>query len=155
MCDNKHHAKGYCRKHYDEYIRIRNNKEVKEYFKQLNIPYEKLDPEMINVIYKLNKLDIKTRNCCIGHNKFSFYIQFQSDLEDNKIYNLMENLMKIEYKDNTIPRFEVKKWGRKLDNKMQYHWCLKLYGDFSKLENNLIAIKDICKVLNNYKIMYI
>lgn len=92
-----------------------------------NIPYEKIDVEIVQLIKVLNEIcKIPTKRCCSGHGKSSFYIQFDESVYDEQIYELCSILFdNIENKNNNYLMFSVEKWGRKLNGKFQYNWALR------------------------------
>ena len=65
---------------------------LRQKFYDNNIPYDDIDPEMINIIDVLNfQLGYKTEFCCYGHNENSFTkIIFNSEISDEKIYELIK-----------------------------------------------------------------
>lgn len=65
---------------------------LREKFIANGIPYDDIDPEMIELLDVLNfRLGIKTKFCCYGHvpNKQS-YIIFDESVTDEAIYELAE-----------------------------------------------------------------
>jgi hypothetical protein len=83
--------------------------EQKQRFLENGIPYDEIDPEMIDIVDILNfKLGYKTRFCCYGHRKYdNFYIMFDTNVSDEMIYKMMKHLNDKKFQYGTF-----NKWAR-------------------------------------------
>ena len=59
------------------------------------INYKEIDKEMRPVIKELNKLGLKTRHCCIGHDKTTAYITF--DMREDVSVHIKNNVLSINW----------------------------------------------------------
>ena len=95
------------------------NKEIqRQKFYDNNIPFDDIDPEIIDIIDVLNfQLDYKTEFCCYGHEigEYSSII-FDDCVSDDMIYRLMEYLHNKIDLENIYNEFGTfKKWARYVD----------------------------------------
>ena len=116
---------------------MKTKEEILKIFEENNI--KNIDQEIINIIYLLNfKLDLPTRNSCSGHENGFFYIQFNENVDDQKIYNLCNYLSdNFYYKDNPKSDcdFFMEKSGRRYDQKLHFNWTFKT-GNYYKSEKD-------------------
>lgn len=112
----------------------------------------KIDEEIINIIYLLNfKIGLKTRNSCSGHKKYSMYIQFREDINEDKVYDLINYLSDNFYFDDNKKGncdFWMEKSCRRYDNELHINWTFRAanYGP----DYNLIYILKFEKCLLDY-----
>lgn len=78
---------------------------IKEKFLSNRIPYDEIDPEMIDILNVLNfHLGLKTKYCCYGHDPFEqISLVFDEEVTDEQIYKLAEH---------TWPHINYNKWVR-------------------------------------------
>lgn len=78
---------------------------LRDKFISYGIPYDEIDPEMIDVLDIFNfQLGLKTKFCCYGHLPYErSYIVFDEDVTDKQIYQLVEQ---------TSPFVNYYKWVR-------------------------------------------
>lgn len=104
---------------------------------------EKLDQDIIPLIYKLNfELNIKTKFSCSGHYKYDkAYIMFDSNVSIKQINILINKISKIKNNDFN---FTIKKFERfDLDNNYLCNFELTLNPQFK------ITRKKMLKILEN------
>lgn len=115
-----------------------------------NIPYDDLDPQMINLIYILNfKIGLKTKFCCYGHRPFErINLMFHEDVNDKE--DLLMELTDLEGRDFMKLRISFQKWIR--CSPVMVNWSLDLDKGFrdpnSKEKFNYL--KDIEQFFESY-----
>lgn len=57
-----------------------------------DIPFHLIDEEMHDLIYMLNKIGLKTRFCCQGHQKNAPDVMFDESVTDAQIKKFMSNI---------------------------------------------------------------
>jgi len=91
-------------------------------FDDAGIPYDDIDPEMIEILYVLNfELNIKTKFCCYGHKKGErTYIMFDEAESDENVIQLLKAV------DTNLGTSGV--GGTKL-----YKWARTMYEPYYKM----------------------
>jgi len=124
------------------------NKEIqRQRFYDNNIPFDDIDPEMIDIIDVLNfKCDYKTQYCCYGHREDlhqRFYIMFDNCVSDSKILKLINYLHEEFDREDTynITGFFTKE-ARYVDHNSTVETWGKGFPRDIKLEINWIWEKD-------------
>lgn len=79
--------------------------EVKNRFIEHGIPFDDIDPEMVNLLEIFNfQFGLKTKYCCYGHLPYEMsYIVFDESVKDEDIYKLAQF---------TAPYINYNKWVR-------------------------------------------
>jgi len=140
-----------------------NDIERRERFINNNIPYDAIDPEMLELIDILNfNLGYKTDQCCYGHFKYNnkitstlngidsienreyidgFSIKFDKSVNDEMIHILIKDLPYL-YSQYFL------KWDRMLDYKILSNWNYDSI-EFDNLEEKNNFLDELCNLLNN------
>lgn len=100
------------------------NAYLREVFLENNIPYDDIDPEMIEILDVLNfDLGLKTKFCCYGHdNKTNTYVILDECVADEQIFSLAEKL----YKEDGGHIISFAKWVRSLCGKPASNWKVEI-----------------------------
>lgn len=93
---------------------------IREKFLLNNIPYDEIDPEMIDILDVLNfNLELKTKYCCYGHEERTVpYVVFDESVTDDEIQKLANQTGKF------YLQIVFKKWVRHYP--VLANWTLEL-----------------------------
>lgn len=123
---------------------------IKQLFLENDIPYDDLDPQMINLLYILNfKVGLKTKFCCYGHRPFErIQLMFHEDVNHKE--DLLIALTELAGKDYLKLRMSFEKWIR--CSPVKINWSLRLEKKFEdpNSEEKLNYLKDIEQFFESY-----
>lgn len=130
---------------------------IRDKFLSANIPYDDIDPEMIEILGILNfQLGIKTQFCCYGHKRGeSTHIVFDDTETDENVIRLLEAV------DNNVGTSGVKrirlfKWARTMyQPNYQKPWYprmnWKLVIDYVSDEQRNPRLNKLTEAIRNIK----
>ncbi|WP_333980488.1 hypothetical protein [Bacillus pumilus] len=97
---------------------------IREKFLENNIPYDRIDKQLINLIDILNfKLGLKTRHCCFGHERMDeIYVIFEDDV--NQKEDMILELAELAGREWMKLHLSFKKWAR--FSPLMFNWQLVL-----------------------------
>lgn len=100
--------------------------DMRSRFLKVNIPYDDIDIEMLEIIDILNfKCGIKTEFCCYGHgNGEPTYIAFDKSVHDKD----MKKLIKILYENGIEQYYHISKWMRYGPFGLANDWKIRFPG---------------------------
>lgn len=107
---------------------------VRERFLENNIPYDRIDTQLINLIDILNfKLGLKTRHCCFGHEPMDeIYVIFEDDV--NLKEDMILELAELAGREWMKLHLSFKKWAR--FSPLMFNWQLVLSKGFEDPEDD-------------------
>ncbi|APJ11070.1 hypothetical protein [Bacillus safensis] len=107
---------------------------VRERFLENNIPYDRIDIQLINLIDILNfKLGLKTRHCCFGHEPLEeIYVIFEDDV--NQKENMILEIAELAGREWMELHLSFKKWAR--FSPLMFNWQLVLSKGFEDPEDD-------------------
>lgn len=127
---------------------------LRDKFIKNNIPYDNIDPEMIEILDVLNfGLGIKTKFCCIGHSpKEPTSIMFGDKVTDEEIFMIL-SVVDWNVGTSGVKGTRLSKWARMLyqpyykpPHYPKTNWILKIDGRDTK-EERLIRLNKITEGL--------
>lgn len=122
-------------------------KNLRDKFIENGIPYDDIDPEMIDILDVLNfHLGLKTQFCCYGHDdKTRTHVIFDKVVTDEMIYNLAEQ------SGQSYMQINFNKWVRHYP--VMTNWFLELGVSFKDPNDALkrIHLDNVVECLRGCK----
>jgi len=127
-------------------------KVLEEKFAKHNIPYNDIDPEMLEIVNLLNfRANLKTKYCCIGHKEVDrLYVMFDEDVDSDSINQFADTVL------TEIPNYQhltfnywIRVVGRYHNPQIKRNWMMESKRVSQNKRNELV--KEINNVLTlNY-----
>lgn len=111
--------------------------DIKNYFKEIEIPYDIIDQNMKEILYLFNKIGLSTQFCCEGHEEGdTFEIMLSPFITDEQVNDFLEKIKNSDGK----PFYNFRKWNREVSGFKQSGNKILRYEETTMFSNWIFTL---------------